>query len=72
MAGLDVLGCEPPDKNHPLISAWYKEDSWIKNRLILTPHAAFYNNESYIEMREKAANEAKRVLDKKSPLNRIV
>jgi len=72
MAGLDVLECEPPDTTHPLISAWRKGDEWIKNRLILTPHAAFYNNESYIEMREKAAKEAKRVLDKKPALNRII
>ena len=70
-AGLDVLENEPPDYQHPLISAWEKKESWIKNRLIITPHAAFYNSESYIEMRPKAAIEAKRVLEGKDAINRI-
>ena len=70
-AGLDVLEHEPPDYNHPLLSAWQKQEPWIKNRLIITPHAAFYNNESFVEMREKAAMEAKRILEGKEPKNRI-
>ena len=37
----------------------------------ITPHAAFYNNESFVEMREKAAMEAKRVLGGEEPKNRI-
>ena len=68
-AGLDVLENEPPDFGHPLISAWENNELWIKNRLIITPHAAFYNKESYIEMRSKAAMEAKRVLEGKKPKN---
>ena len=70
-AGLDVLEHEPPDYDHPLLSAWQKQEPWIKNRLIITPHAAFYNNESFVEMREKAAMEAKRILEGKEPKNRI-
>jgi lactate dehydrogenase-like 2-hydroxyacid dehydrogenase len=71
-AGLDVLEYEPPDYKHPLIEAWSKQEEWIRNRLIVTPHAAFYNSESYIEMRQKAAFEAKRVLEGESPYNRVI
>lgn len=62
-AGLDVLPQEPPDPAHPLIRAWRARELWVAHRLIITPHGAFYNEESYREMREKAAQEAKRVLD---------
>lgn len=68
-AGLDVLPQEPPDPNHPLIKAWYAREPWIAYRLIITPHAAFYCQEAYWEMRMKAALEAKRVLNGKPPRN---
>ena len=71
-AGLDVLEHEPPDYKHPLIAAWSKQEEWIKDRLVITPHAAFYNKESYIEMRQKAALEAKRVLEGQRPYNRVI
>ena len=71
-AGLDVLEDEPLNNLDPLIRAWRKKEDWIKNRLIITPHSAFYNEESYFEMREKAAIEAKRVLEGNNPLNRII
>ena len=71
-AGLDVLENEPPDYKHPLIDAWSKQEEWIKDRLIITPHVAFYNKESYIEMRQKAALEAKRVLEGQKPYNSII
>lgn len=54
-AGLDVLQQEPPDPDHPLISAWRAEEEWIEGRLQLTPHAAFYCEEALEEMRRKAA-----------------
>jgi phosphoglycerate dehydrogenase-like enzyme len=68
-AGLDVLPQEPPDPNHPLIKAWREQEPWLLGRLIITPHAAFYNTESYIEMRTKAAREALRVLNGARPRN---
>tara|TARA_B100000519_G_C14152608_1_gene395284 strand:+ start:340 stop:612 length:273 start_codon:yes stop_codon:yes gene_type:complete len=37
----------------------------------ITPHAAFYNNESFFEMREEVDMEAKRVLEGQEPKNRI-
>ena len=54
-AGLDVLEQEPPDRDHPLIKAWSDDQDWIQGRLLLTPHASFYCNESVEEMRRKAA-----------------
>ena len=66
-AGLDVLPQEPPDSNHPLIKAWHQREPWIAYRLMITPHAAFYCQEAFEEMRKKAALEAKRVLEGKPP-----
>ena len=51
-----------------MIKAWSKGDGWIKDRLILTPHAAFYNIESFQEMKRKAAEELKRILENKPAL----
>lgn len=66
-AGLDVLEQEPPDVRHPLIQAWRLQEDWIAGRLLITPHAAFYNRESYVELRRKAAEEARRVLTGEAP-----
>ncbi len=68
-AGLDVLEQEPPDTRHPLIQAWRLQDEWLAGRLLITPHAAFYNRESYAELRTKAAEEARRVLTGHLPLS---
>lgn len=70
-AGLDVLPVEPPDINHPLIASWRSMESWLMGRLIITPHAAFYNEESFTEMREKAAIAALKVLNGDKPKNCI-
>ena len=68
-AGLDVLPKEPPELDHPLFKAWCGNEDWINGRLVITPHAAFYNKDSYNEMRTKAAEEAKRVLGGLTPKN---
>lgn len=58
-AALDVLETEPPAPDSPLVSAWRAPDSAIRDRLILTPHAAFYNPSSLIDLRCKSAATAK-------------
>lgn len=68
-AGLDVLPDEPPDTDHPLIRAWREREDWVAQRLVITPHAAFVCVEAYHEMRRKAAEEAKRVLEGRLPRN---
>jgi phosphoglycerate dehydrogenase-like enzyme len=68
-AGLDVLPIEPPDRTDPLIGAWMAGATG--DRLIVTPHCAFYSPEALIEMRRKAAEEALRILSGAGPLNRV-
>ncbi len=52
-AGLDVLTNEPPEKGNPLIG--------LKN-VIITPHTSFFSNESFEELKEKAARNMVEVL----------
>ena len=53
-AGLDVLPNEPGDLDHPLIAAWRRDEPWIKGRLTLTPHAAFYSPAALDDMQRKS------------------
>jgi lactate dehydrogenase-like 2-hydroxyacid dehydrogenase len=68
-AGLDVLSKEPPDNDTKLIRAWRRDEPWLRHRLLITPHCAFYSQKAFDEMRRKAAQEVKRVLEGKKPLN---
>ena len=62
-SGLDVLPIEPSDDSQTLIHAWEKRELWIRDRLVVTPHVAFYSPESYEGMRLKAAEEALGVVE---------
>jgi len=57
-AGLDVLPDEPPDYDHPLFTAWREGAPWLQNRLILTPHAAFFAPESILDKRRLTTSTA--------------
>ncbi len=70
-AGMDVLPEEPPDASNPVFAALQADEPWLRGRIVLTPHAAFYNKESYEEMRRKAAEEAMRVLEREPPLSLV-
>jgi lactate dehydrogenase-like 2-hydroxyacid dehydrogenase len=61
-AGLDVLPTEPADVQAPLIKAWHAEEEWIRHRLLLTPHSAFFTPESARDMRAIAARTAAKYL----------
>lgn len=61
-AALDVLREEPPDESHPLLD---RED------VILTPHAGWYTVEAKRDAREKAARDARRVLNGEKPINPV-
>jgi len=65
---LDVLPSEPP-KDGLMINAWKAKETWLDGRFIINPHAAFYSDKAYFEMRQKAALNVKRVLDGKKPIN---
>ena len=61
-AGLDVLPDEPANLNAPLIAAWHSNEEWIKHRLVVTPHSAFFTPESVRDIRAFAARTAARYL----------
>lgn len=65
---LDVLPSEPP-KSGKMIDVWRAKEKWLDGRFIINPHSAFYSDKAYFEMRQKAALNAKRVLDGKKPIN---
>ena len=66
-AGLDVLPDEPPAKDDLIVKLWQQDDPPVN--LILTPHNAFYTEQSREEMRTKAAMEVRRVLIGEKPRN---
>ena len=61
-AGLDVLPEEPAKMDRPLLKAWGANEEWIKHRLVVTPHSAFYTPESVRDIRAFAARTAARFL----------
>lgn len=61
-AGLDVLPSEPQDLSHPLLEAWRSGEPWIKDRLVVTPHAAFYSPASMVDLRLKSVEVVHRYL----------
>ena len=56
--GLDVLPGEPPTPSDPLVAAWQANEPWIKGRMLLNPHAAFYSADSLADLRRKAVETA--------------
>jgi|MDTB01.2.fsa_nt_gb lactate dehydrogenase-like 2-hydroxyacid dehydrogenase len=70
--GTDVLETEPPNKNNKLFHAWQNKESWIKDRVIITPHYAPFNKASFIELRSKSVLELKNFLINKTTLNKII
>jgi D-3-phosphoglycerate dehydrogenase len=59
-AGIDVLPTEPPPADSLLLA---------QENLILTPHAAFYSEESLIDLQVQAAQEVARVLSGQRPVS---
>ena len=68
-AVLDVLPSEPISTNHKLLNEYLKKAPYLENRLVITPHSAFYSDKSIVEIRQKGAFEAKRILEGHKPLN---
>jgi phosphoglycerate dehydrogenase-like enzyme len=56
--GLDVLPTEPASPADPLVAAWQADEPWIRGRVLLCPHAAFYTPDSLSDLRRKAIETA--------------
>ncbi len=55
-AGLDVIPVEPiADPAPKLVAAYRAREKWLQGRLIITPHAAFHDPESWHDIRVKSA-----------------
>jgi len=67
---LDVLPEEPPKKSL-LLDAWRVKAPWLDGRFIINPHTAYYSDKSFYEMRFKAATNILRMIEGKSPYNRV-
>ena len=61
-AALDVLSAEPPPVDHPLLH---------EDRIWITPHSAWYSEESMEDMRTRGAEEVVRVLQGQNPRNPV-
>jgi len=72
--GLDVLPDEPPklDPEDKLLSLWLENNEEYHGRIIINPHTAYYSEDSYIEMRRKAATYALNALGNNQFINRII
>jgi len=67
---LDVLPEEPPKETY-LIQAWKNRETWLDGRFLINPHTAYYSQRAFFEMRQKAAENALRVLNGKTPFNQL-
>jgi D-3-phosphoglycerate dehydrogenase/C-terminal binding protein len=61
-AAIDVLPCEPPANDDPLLVAWRDPAHPAHNRLIINPHGAFYSVEGLLDMRLKGAEACRRAV----------
>jgi len=61
-AALDVMEKEPPDQDNPLLKL---------NNIIITPHVAYYSDESVIDQRKRTAEEIARSLGGQPPLHPV-
>jgi D-3-phosphoglycerate dehydrogenase len=57
-AALDVLAMEPPPPDHPLLR---------EERILVTPHAAWYSEAAKVDVRVRGAEEVVRVLSGEAP-----
>jgi phosphoglycerate dehydrogenase-like enzyme len=70
-AGLDVLPVEPPAEPPALLRAYRARESWLEGRLVVTPHSAFYSQQSVADIRTKSAETMRAALLTGTPQNVI-
>ena len=68
--GADVLPEEPP-KDHPLVEAWRTDAPWLRGRVLLTPHSAFYSEDACQDLHRSSAEVASWILSGHTPYNLV-
>jgi phosphoglycerate dehydrogenase-like enzyme len=69
-AGLDVLPVEPPVEPLPdLLRAYRAREPWLDGRLVITPHSAYHDPESWDDIRRKGAETMAAALLTNTPQN---
>ena len=61
-AGIDVLEEEPPGEDDALVRAWRDPEHPAHHRVLITPHSAFYAEQSFMDLRVKGAQACRRAL----------
>ena len=69
---LDVLPDEPPSKDSLLIKSWKNNEEWVLGKVMINPHTGYYSQEAYFEMRQKAAQNAKRIIQNLKPYSIVL
>ena len=64
----DVLPNEPPE-DHSLIRDWRTSEDWLGDRLIITPHSAFYSEEACYDLRKFSVDIINSVFNGDGPYN---
>jgi phosphoglycerate dehydrogenase-like enzyme len=67
--GLDVIPNEPLDKSSNFYKIMQVHSNQLSSRIILTPHISYYSEQSWVEMRTKAALNVKNTLNGNPALN---
>ncbi len=70
-AGIDVFEWEQLEEDDPLIEAWRNPGHPAHHRVLITPHSAFYSEQSLTDLRVKTAETCRRAL-LGQPLRNIV
>jgi len=53
-AAIDVFPTEPPDPMPKLLQALHNNETWLQQRLLVTPHTAWYSVDSALDLRRKS------------------
>ena len=53
-AAIDVFPTEPPDPMPRLLHALQNKEPWLQQRLLVTPHTAWYSVDSALDLRRKS------------------
>lgn len=69
---MDVLPEEPPIRDTDILRKWRSVGSGLEGRVLITPHTAYYSEDSLKEIRVKAAKSILNVSLGQDPLYRIV